>query len=90
VVTVILPGPLRQLAAGAPEVAAEGCDVAEVLSSLAVRQPRLADRILDEEGKPRRFLRLYLNDRDIAAHRQLETPVAEGDRLTVVLAVAGG
>lgn len=89
-IVVVLPTPLRRLAGGAREVTAEGADIAAVLASLRRAHPEVAGRVLDEGGKPRRGVNLFLNGVDVRILQRLDTPVADGDRLSLVLAIAGG
>lgn len=89
-VTVRVPGPLRRLTAGQPEVEVEGATVSEALRSLNDRFPGFDDRLYDGDGKLRQFINIYLNDSDIRFGQGLETPIAENDDLSIVPAVAGG
>ena len=54
------------------------------------RFPRLAPRLRDDSGGPYPFVTFYLNDEDIRFRNGFETPVREGDEITVVAAIAGG
>jgi len=45
---------------------------------------------LDEEGKLRLFVNIFVNDEDIRFLKELKTPVADGDTITILPAVAGG
>lgn len=89
-VSVELPGPLRRFAGGRAEVAVEGSRVSEAIADLCHACPELGRRLLDAEGAPRGYVRLYLNGDDLGRHAGLDTPVEDGDRLTLVVAVAGG
>mgnify|MGYP000900651233 CR=1 FL=1 len=86
-VTVRIPAPLRALTAGRSAVPAAGSTVREVLESLARSHPALRDRLVDERGAPRRHLGLFLNGDQPAS---LDAPVADGDELLLVPAIAGG
>ena len=68
----------------------EGRTVGEALASLRGTHPRVAHLILQDSDEPRRAVALFLNDEDVRTLDRLETPVAGGDRLSVVLPVAGG
>jgi len=89
-VTVRVPGPLRRLTDGKPEVEVEGTTVSQALASLDERFPGFSDRLYDANGQLRQFINIYLNDSDIRFGQGLETPVSENDDLSIVPAVAGG
>ncbi len=89
-IVVILPTPLRRAAGGTREVDAEGETVAEALSSLRGLHPAVARLILQESDLPRPGVRLFLNVTDVRALGGFDTPLAPGDRLSVVLPMAGG
>ena len=46
--------------------------------------------ICDESGELRRFINIYVNGEDIRFLSGLQTPVKDGDELSIVPAVAGG
>jgi MoaD family protein len=89
-VNVRIPGPLRRLTAGSSQVEVEGGTVAAALADLEVRYPGFRDRLHDETGKLRQFINIYVNDDDIRFGGGLDTPVGEGDEISIVPAVAGG
>jgi adenylyltransferase/sulfurtransferase len=89
-VTISIPGPLRDLAAGATEFGASGATVGEALRHLAATHPRLGERLLDETGQVRRYVGVFLGEQEVRELGGLEAPVREGDRLWLVPAIAGG
>lgn len=89
-VTVRVPTTLRTLTAGASEIALEGATVGEVLDQLEGAHPGFKERLLDDEGKLRRFVNLYVADDDVRFREGLDTAVAEGDTVSIIPAVAGG
>lgn len=89
-VTVRIPAPLRSYTKGADEVRVAAASVAEALSSLARSHDGLSARILTPEGEPRQFVNIYLGGRNVRALQGMATPVAEGDVISIVPAVAGG
>lgn len=89
-VTVRIPAQLRTLTGGLGEVSVEGGTVREALASLDAAHPGMGERLLDEEGRLRRFVNLFLADEDVRFLEGLDTPVAAGQTLSVVPAVAGG
>ena len=89
-VTVRIPTTLRPLAGGRSTVEVEGSTVGEVLKSLDAAHEGFADRLLDEQGNLRRFVNVFLADEDVRFLEGLATPVADGETLSIVPAVAGG
>ena len=89
-VTVRIPTQLRTLSGGASEVALEGGTVAEVLKALDAAHPGFAERLYDEGGALRRFVNVFVADEDIRFLDGVDTPVADGQTLSIVPAVAGG
>ncbi len=89
-ITVRIPTPLRKITGGSDEVAIEGSNVLEVLNALEAAHPGIKERICEEDGKLRKFVNLYVNDEDIRFKDNLETPLKEGDELSIVPAIAGG
>ena len=89
-VTVRVPTTLRTLTAGESEVEVEGTTVGEVLGSLDASHPGFSERLLDESGKLRRFVNVFVSDDDIRFLQGLDTPVPAGETVSIVPAVAGG
>lgn|SRR4030095_77930 len=89
-VIVKIPAPLRALARGRGEVAVSGSSAREVLQSLEKECGGLTSRILDEHGELRRFVNLFLNEEDVRHLSGLDTPVRDGDVLSILPAIAGG
>ena len=88
--TVRIPTSLRSLTDGAAELRVPGTNVREVLQALEARCPGMAARLLDSQGRVRRYVNIFLNDEDVHFLGELDTPVAEADRVTLVPAMAGG
>ena len=92
-ISVRIPTPLRKFTGGAESVTASGgsgVTVAAVIDDVEGRHPGLKERICDEAGKVRRFVNLYVNGEDIRFLSSLDTPVKEGDEISIVPAIAGG
>lgn len=88
--TIRIPTPLRNLTSGAAEVAVSGKTVGEALAALEAKHNGVKARICDDQGNVRRFVNVYLNDEDIRFLANLETPLKDGDSLSIVPAIAGG
>lgn len=89
-VRVRIPAPLKKLAEEQDVIKAKGSTVGEVLQWLTETYPGLKERLRDEQGEVRRFINIYVNDEDIRFIKNLETPLKEGDQLSIVPAIAGG
>jgi molybdopterin synthase sulfur carrier subunit len=89
-VTVRVPTILRTYTGGASEVAVEGSTLSEVVSALEAAHPGIAARVLDDEGRLRRFVNVYIGDEDVRFASGLETPTPAGSTVSVIPAVAGG
>ncbi|HYO58767.1 ubiquitin-like small modifier protein 1 [Archangium sp.] len=85
-----IPTPLRSYTRNEAEVRVAGATVGEVLQNLERSYPGIGARLLDEKGAVRRYVNIFHNDEDIRFLKELATPVAEGDRITIVPAIAGG
>ncbi len=89
-VSVRVPSQLRSLTGGLGEVAVEASTVGEALKALDVAHPGFAERLFDDSGALRRFVNIFLADEDVRFLQGLSTPVADGQTLSIVPAVAGG
>lgn len=89
-ITVKIPAPLRPLTANQSEVVVEGATVQAAVDELSRKFPGLKERLLDDKGALRRYVNLFRNDEDIRGGQGLATALREGDRLTIVPAIAGG
>ncbi|MGW1836459.1 MoaD/ThiS family protein [Streptomyces sp. BBFR2] len=89
-VKVRIPTILRTYTAGASEVTAEGATLSEVITDLEKNHQGIAARVLDDAGKLRRFVNVYVNDDDVRFEQGLETPTPDGAGISIIPAVAGG
>jgi molybdopterin converting factor small subunit len=89
-VKVRIPTQLRPLAGGASDVALEGVTVGDLLKALDTAHPGFGDRLFDESGKLRRFVNVFVGEEDMRFLQGLDTPVPDGETLSIVPAVAGG
>jgi sulfur-carrier protein len=89
-VTVRVPTTLRTLTGGVSEVAVDGATVGDVLKSLESVHPGFAERLLDDEGGLRRFVNVFVADDDVRFLEGLNTPVPDGETVSIIPAVAGG
>ena len=89
-VSVRIPTILRTYTDGESEVSAEGDTLAAVLDDLDASYSGIKGRILDEAGKLRRFVNVYVGNDDVRFLDELSTPTPDGTQISVIPAVAGG
>ena len=89
-VSVKIPAPLRPLTQNQAEVSVEAATVAAAVEELSRKFPGIRDRLLDDKGGLRRYVNLFRNDEDVRAAGGLAATLRDGDRLSVVPAIAGG
>lgn len=86
VAVVSVRGPLRQLAGGRAEHELEGETVVELLRALELHRPGVSGWILDERGRIRRHINVFVN----GERGREATAVRSGDRVEVLPAITGG
>jgi sulfur-carrier protein len=89
-VSVRIPTILRTFTGGAAEVSAGEGTLREVIAGLDAAYPGIGGRIVDDAGKLRRFVNVYVGDEDVRFAQGLDTPVPSGTHVSVIPAVAGG
>jgi sulfur-carrier protein len=91
-ISVVLPRALVPYARGVGTLRIdEPCaTVRDALAVTAARWPAVIDRVLTEQGLLRRHVNVFVGDESIAFLDGLETPVREGETITIVPAVSGG
>ena len=87
---VQIPPVLRAVAGGNKQVEASGATLAEVLANLSAQYPDLSGRLQPAANGMPQYLNIYLNDEDVRTMQWLATPVAEGDTVIILPAMAGG
>ena len=89
-VSVRIPTILRSYTGDSSQVTAEGATLAEVLDSLESSYPGLKARVVDEDGKLRRFVNIYVAEEDVRFAQGLDTTTPDGTQISIIPAVAGG
>lgn len=85
-----IPTQLRTLSGGEAEVKVEGATVGQALVALDAQHPGFKGRLFDDDGKLRRFVNVFVADEDVRFLDGLDTPVTEGQVVSIIPAVAGG
>ncbi len=89
-VDVRLPTVLRSQAGGRSTLPVEGSTIGEVLHALVSEHPGMQGQVFNDDGTLHRFVNIYVNDEDVRYLSQLDTPVKDGDEVSILPAVAGG
>jgi sulfur-carrier protein len=89
-ISVRIPTILRSYTGGEAEVKASGATVREVVADLDASYNGIAGRILDDNGKIRRFVNVYVGEEDVRFADGLDTPTPDGAQISIIPAVAGG
>ncbi len=87
---IAIPTALRQYAGGTALVDVQGQTIGDLLTSLTAQHPELKKHLYDNNGKLRSFVNVYVNDEDIRHQQQENTPIKEGDEISIIPAIAGG
>jgi sulfur-carrier protein len=88
-VKIEIPSPLREQAGGQTEVSVSGTTVQAALEDLVRQYPALAPKLF-ADGKLRPYINVFVNDEDIRYLDEMQTPVADGQVVAIIPAVAGG
>ena len=89
-VSVRIPTILRTYTGDESQVSAEGDTLSAVIESLESSYPGIKARVLDEDGKLRRFVNIYVAEEDVRFADGLDTKTPDGAQISVIPAVAGG
>jgi len=86
-VKVRIPSPLRSYTQQQAVVDADGATLTELLFDLNRRYPGLRFRMVDEQGRIRKHMKIFVNEESV---RELETVVDARDEITIMQALSGG
>lgn len=90
-VKIRIPAPLRTFTNGADVVETAGTSIGQILTELKTTAPGIETRLFKgQTGQLNRFVNIYVNQEDIRFLQNLDTPVKDGDEVSIVAAIAGG
>ena len=87
---VRIPTPLRKLTNNEEVVEIAAATIADAIVELQTRYPGIRERLVDEKGDVRRFVNVYVNEEDIRFLQNQQTPLKDGDEISIIPAIAGG
>lgn len=89
-ITVKIPTPLQKLTQNQAEVQVNASNLKELIDDLDKKFPGIKGRLYDDQGKLHRFINFYVNEEDVRFLQQEETPLKDGDEVSIIPAIAGG
>lgn len=89
-VNVRIPTPLRKLTNNDEVVELQPGTIGSAIQELQTRYPGIQERLVDEAGAVRRFVNIYVNEEDIRFLKNQDTPLKDGDEVSIIPAIAGG
>lgn len=89
-IRVTLPSALRAYARGQEAVDVPAATLADAIAKLAADFPGLGYRILDDQGRLRRFVNAFVNDELVSHLEPQDVRLREGDTVHILPSVAGG
>ncbi|MDS3860541.1 MoaD/ThiS family protein [Thermosynechococcaceae cyanobacterium BACA0444] len=89
-IKVLIPTPLQKLTRDQATLECQATSISELLDSLEEDCPGIKGRLCDESGQLRRFINFYVNNEDIRFLDGPQTPLQDGDEVSIVPAIAGG
>ena len=89
-IEVLIPTPLRKLTNGDDTALVTAGTIAAAFDELEAHYPGIKERLLDESGEVRRFVNVYVNEEDIRFLDGQKTALKDGDKVSIIPAIAGG
>jgi molybdopterin synthase sulfur carrier subunit len=87
---VRIPTPLRKLTNNEEIVEIKAGTIGDAIVELQTRFPGIKERLVDDRGEVRRFVNVYVNEEDIRFLQNQQTPIKDGDEVSIIPAIAGG
>jgi molybdopterin synthase sulfur carrier subunit len=91
-ININVTGFLKEFTQGKPQIPLQrvAATVGEALTELWQLHVGLRDRVLNEQGQIRLHVNIFLNDENVRRLQGLDTPLRDGDEITILPSVSGG
>lgn len=85
-----IPASLQKFTNNNKEISISASNIGDMIKEINNNYPGFQKQVMDDTNSIRRFLNIYLNDEDIRFLDQEKTTLNNGDKVTIITAVAGG
>ena len=89
-ITVEIPSALRRFTDGVQTIECSSETLPDLLGEIEQRFPAMNKHLRDDNGQVRRFVNIYVNEEDIRFLKNQDTPLKDGDEISIIPAIAGG
>lgn len=89
-VEVRIPTVFRKFTGGEASAEVQPGTLGTMIDELGERYPGFREQVMTEQGELHRYVNVYVNDEDARYLGKLETPLSEGDVVSLLPSVAGG
>lgn len=89
-VSVLIPTPLRKYTNEQDTVTVNAGTISTLVVELEANHAGIGKRLTDDQGELRRFINFYVNEEDIRFLEGKDTPINDGDVVSIVPSIAGG
>lgn len=88
--TIIIPTPLRKFTGNNAKLEISAGTVEEAVIGLSTHFPEIRKHLLDENGRIRSFLNIFVGEDDIRDLENEKTALSSNTVLSIIPAIAGG
>ena len=85
-----IPSPLRRFTSGQSILEIEGETLESVLDELFNTYPEIKNHLIEENGKLRNFVNIFINGENTRHNGGLNYKVKDGDDIRIIPSIAGG
>ena len=88
--TINIPTPLRKFTDQKRDFETDKQTLSDAITHLVETYPSVKSNLLDEEGKVRSFIKVYIEDDEVNPNEDDSVKLSEDTEVSIVPAIAGG
>ena len=88
--TLTLPALMKYYVNDLSEIKVSGSTVSQAINDLTTQYPTIKPHIMDNQGRLRRHVNLFINKENIKNLNGLDTPIEESDLIILMPSITGG